>query len=279
MKRKYELIDDKMPPRKGLKRIKALRSFGGVTKGEIGGYVESDANLSHDGLCWVADAAMVYGMAEVLDDAQVFGQARVYDTAKVAGNAVICDHAKIHQSASVFDHAYILNGADVFGTAKVRGRSHVADRAKVFDYAVVGDSASIRGNAIVRGAARILGRSFVGGKANVHGFIRDEASVIDDAFVCSTGEVFGSARLSSGVLGGRVLTGYAARWAIAVSGPTTVTVGCQTHPIKDWLDPKSKKIPWDQHNVTAAEKAEIRGWIRLFATQAKINERFWHETA
>ena len=40
-------------------RIKALISFGNVEKGELGGYVEKEDNLSHYGNAWV------YGNAEV----------------------------------------------------------------------------------------------------------------------------------------------------------------------------------------------------------------------
>lgn len=49
-----------------------------VKAGELGGYVAGERNLSHDGTCWVADNAQVYGNAQVFDYAEVFGDARVY---------------------------------------------------------------------------------------------------------------------------------------------------------------------------------------------------------
>lgn len=52
-----------------LKRIRALISFGFIVKGEIGGFIESEKNLSHDGNAWVS------------------GNARVTDNAEVTGNA------------------------------------------------------------------------------------------------------------------------------------------------------------------------------------------------
>jgi hypothetical protein len=51
MKKKYELIKSDIP---GLYRIKAVRDFSDVKKGDIGGYVESEDNLSHEGDCWVS---------------------------------------------------------------------------------------------------------------------------------------------------------------------------------------------------------------------------------
>lgn len=52
-------------------RIKALISFGNVKKGELGGYVEKEENLSHYGDAWVSGNAVVYGNAWVSGDAVV----------------------------------------------------------------------------------------------------------------------------------------------------------------------------------------------------------------
>ena len=55
----------------GLCRVIALRSFGCVAKGEVGGFVEKEANLSHENNAWV------YGDARVSGDAWVYGNAWV----------------------------------------------------------------------------------------------------------------------------------------------------------------------------------------------------------
>ena len=52
-------------------RIKALISFSDVEKGELGGYVEKEENLSHSGNAWVYGDARVYGNARVSGDAEV----------------------------------------------------------------------------------------------------------------------------------------------------------------------------------------------------------------
>lgn len=60
---------------KKLFRIKALVAFGNVEKGELGGFIEKEDNLSHDGDAWVFGNARVSGNARVYDDAQVSGDA------------------------------------------------------------------------------------------------------------------------------------------------------------------------------------------------------------
>ena len=67
-----------------LHRVKALKDFDDVKKGELGGYVESERNLSQAG------NARVYGNTRVYDNACVYGNAWVYDNAKVCGDAMIC---------------------------------------------------------------------------------------------------------------------------------------------------------------------------------------------
>ena len=87
--RKYELLQDQTIRRYGqtLYRIRALRDFGDVHAGNIGGYVESEHNLSQDGDAWVYDDARVSGNAKVYDDAWVSGNAWVRGNARVCGNA------------------------------------------------------------------------------------------------------------------------------------------------------------------------------------------------
>ena len=62
--KKYELTTDtKIVLGKKLFRIKALVSFGNVKAGDLGGYVERENNLSHEGKAWVSGDAKVFGDA------------------------------------------------------------------------------------------------------------------------------------------------------------------------------------------------------------------------
>ena len=72
---------------KKLFRIKALVAFGDVEKGELGGFIEKEDNLSHSGDAWVSGNAQVSGDARVYTDALVSCNARVSGDAQVSGNA------------------------------------------------------------------------------------------------------------------------------------------------------------------------------------------------
>ena len=88
-------------------RIKALISFGDVTIGDIGGYIEKEKNLSQTGEAWVYDNAQVYGEAQVYDNARVYGEAVVYDHARVYGEAWVCDNAWVYGEARVSGKARV----------------------------------------------------------------------------------------------------------------------------------------------------------------------------
>ena len=89
-----------------LYRIEALKDFGAVHKGDKGGFIGSEVNLSHNGDCWV------FGNAEVFGNARVFGNAEVFDNARVFGNAEVFGNARVFGNAEVFDNARVVNNAD-----------------------------------------------------------------------------------------------------------------------------------------------------------------------
>ena len=151
--KKYELTTNtKMCFGRKLYQIKALKDFGDVKAGDLGGYIEKEENLSHDGIAWVFGNAYVYGNARVYDDAyvygntlisgnaQVFGNARVYDDAYVYGNTYVFGDAKVFGNACVYDNAEVFDNAQVFGDAKVFGNTCVFDNAQVFGDACVYDT-------------------------------------------------------------------------------------------------------------------------------------------
>lgn len=92
MEKKFELTEEFIINNSGIKlyRIKALKDFPDVKKGDLGGYVQQESNLSQFCNAWVYGNARVYGNAWVHGDAQVYGDAWVYGDAQVYGNAKVC---------------------------------------------------------------------------------------------------------------------------------------------------------------------------------------------
>lgn len=102
MEKKYILTDDVIDFNgHTLHRIKAVRDFDCVKAGNLGGFIESEKNLDHDGDAWVSGAARVFGDARVAGDACVAGAACVAGDAWVAGDARVSGDAWVHEPSDI----------------------------------------------------------------------------------------------------------------------------------------------------------------------------------
>lgn len=162
MEKKYKLTDEciKLNDRK-LYRIEAIRNFGYVTKGQKGGFIESESNLSHDGNAWV------FGDAKVFGNAHVCGNAWVSDNAKVSGDAWVSSNAKVFGNACVFCNVYVIDNAKVFGNAWVYGNARIYGNAKVYGDAVVYGDSKVYGDSNVSGDSKVFGCAYISGNAYV----------------------------------------------------------------------------------------------------------------
>ena len=114
MEKKYKLTEETLEiDGHVLHRIIALRDFREVKKGDIGGWIESQENLLHDGDCWVYGEAMVCGNAMVYGNAEVYGEAKVCGNAEVYGEAMVCGNAKVYGIAEVCGNAKVCGNAEV----------------------------------------------------------------------------------------------------------------------------------------------------------------------
>lgn len=119
--KKYTFTEEtKVYAGRTLHRIKALKDFGNIKAGDIGGWVEKESNLSQKGDCWVGDNARVYEESIVRDNARVYGNATVY------GNA------EIRENAEIFDNAVVCDNACAYGCVCVGGYNCIYGNDKAY---------------------------------------------------------------------------------------------------------------------------------------------------
>lgn len=154
--KKYELTTHTVKKHnKKLFQIKALRDFSNVKKGDLGGYIEKEANLSHSGDCWVYQWACIRDNAKLSNDAKISGVVEMSGNAKVLNNATMLDWA------TITDNAVMLNSSTMseYATAK--------DNALMKDYTVLTGCATLGGFAKMLGMAKMLGRAKATGRATI----------------------------------------------------------------------------------------------------------------
>ena len=140
--KKYELLKECYIDYAGHKvhPIIALKNFGGVSRGDRGGYVESEDNLSQEGNCWIDADSYVLGNARVSGDVRIHASC-------ISGNAKIYGKADIYKS-NISDNAKVVNtnlfDSRIYGDAKTSNASicygNISGRASVTssdDYCVI----------------------------------------------------------------------------------------------------------------------------------------------
>ena len=127
--KKYEITDIAHPVYPELHRIRALRQVGtDVPAGELGGFVQSEANLSQEqDDAWLYDDSISRDDARVCDGARLYDQAMAQDLALVSGSSTMYDNAVACDNA-ILTAGCIRNDAIICGNARVRenAATHIA---------------------------------------------------------------------------------------------------------------------------------------------------------
>ena len=109
-----------------------------IHKGQSGGYIESEQNLSQEGSCWIGFGNNVCDNALITGNAYVGG-----GSSKIRGNVIIKDNAICHNSF-IQDNVIIANNS-------VIKTSCIKDNVEIFGNSIVKDS-DIFGNVWIENA-------------------------------------------------------------------------------------------------------------------------------
>lgn len=105
MNLKYEITNIAHPQYPWLHRIRALRNIrDDVHAGDLGGFVESERNLSQEGSCWIYDNALAG------ENSRVTEQSTLHWASRTLGSSVISGDARLDRNAWVLDNAVVAAG-------------------------------------------------------------------------------------------------------------------------------------------------------------------------
>ncbi len=107
MDKKYEILNIY-----GSVRIKALKDFQLITgkiikKGDFGGRVDGEHNLSHEGNCWISYYAGAHDHSRVMDNAVLKDNSMALGNSTVSGNAVMKDWSMVYNNSIITENAIV----------------------------------------------------------------------------------------------------------------------------------------------------------------------------
>ena len=194
--------------------------------GELGGYIESEDNLSHEGSCWVGEQAQVAGNVRITGDAIVTGQAQVYGNVTVQDGVRICDTAYVsavnrgdyHPKISLYDrvlvagHARVIDDVAMFGAVQVLDNARIEGghgthtwRVLLRDYAIVRDFAQVEQNSVVCNNAHLSDHARVKGSSIIAEFAKiKEQSIIIDSNVTGEALILAKSKIINCALSGEL---------------------------------------------------------------------------
>ena len=153
--KKFEMSDVGYGRWGHLHRIRALRDIGvDVKAGSLGGYIESESNLSQDGDCWIYGIASVSGTSVISGDVRVLGTSKVKDST-LSGNGAVIDSEleNVNGDGTLIVVKSAMKNANSNGLVRIDDGCYVcggefADSVEVLH-------CSISGNVTVKGSAKL----------------------------------------------------------------------------------------------------------------------------
>lgn len=215
--RKYTRIKQwtYLPDGRKLQRIKAVRSFGTINEGTIGGFIEYDENLSHHGNCWVADNAIAAGESRVRRNALLRDRSRIDDHVIVSDSAIVQDKSLLRDDVLVYGHVVIGDQSFLAGSVTVCGHVHIFCRprytcsgknriANLCDLVMVKDFARLEGTILLRDHCIVGGNSIIRNNVRIiehariedNALIESSACIGDHALICQSAHVGGYSKIA-----------------------------------------------------------------------------------
>ena len=137
---KYKLTSDsKVINGDTIYQIECETAFSDVNVGDLGGWVQSEANLSQDGNCWVYDNAYISGNANLSENACLYNQSRIIEDGKVSGDAVLKDTSTVCLNGNVSGITTLLKGSCISDNAIIGGDNTLTN------FTIGGDAVATQG--------------------------------------------------------------------------------------------------------------------------------------
>ena len=173
--KKYEIVKGNNKLFNGIEyfRIRALKDFYDVRKGDFGGYIESEDNLSQEGNCWIYDDSEVFGTTHISGNTKVINKSKIRTKGEIVINDGIIDNTSILDDASIkCDYASFCDTI-ISGEAIIRVKECHIRNSTIYDFSNIHaddagiDDSKICGHTIINANSISLGNTIMKNKSTL----------------------------------------------------------------------------------------------------------------
>ena len=159
MDKKYELTDITMRCEgRILYRIRALKDFADVKKGKLGGWVETEDNLSQKGNCWI------YNNAKCMDNARMYDNSTMFDRSEMHNNSVMYDYSRMYGNSAMYGYSRMLDYTTMYGNSEMHDYSKMCDNSemhegsKMYNNSIISEHGEMWKNGVLDGDKNLYGK-------------------------------------------------------------------------------------------------------------------------
>lgn len=164
---KYELTNITMKFQgRTLYRIRALKDFYDVKKGDLGGWVSNENNLSQEDNCWIYDDAKCMDNSKMYDNSTMHGCSKMYDNSAMHGHSEMYDLSKMYDDSTLYDYSTMYDNSEMHDSSEMHGNSTMYDNSLMFDDSALYDNSTMYGN------SAMFDDSEMHGESEMHGYSR-----------------------------------------------------------------------------------------------------------
>ena len=156
--RKYELTDITMTYKgRTLYRIRALKDFSDVKKGDLGGWVSNEYNLSQYSDCWIYDEAKCMDSAMMYTDSKMYDNAEMHDNSKKYGNSIMYGNSMMCGNSRMFDYSEMFDDSAMYDNSTMNGYSIMFGNSELYDDSEMHGRSRMYGDSILKDEEKLYG--------------------------------------------------------------------------------------------------------------------------
>ena len=124
----------------------------------LGGFVESESNLSQEGSC------LIYGNAVAMNNSMMSGNSEMSENSKMTGNSMMYGNSEMSGNSRMTGNSMMTENSSMSGNSRMSGNSKMSENSKMSGNSMMTGNSEMSGDSRMTGDSRMSGNEALSGK-------------------------------------------------------------------------------------------------------------------